>query len=127
MSIKAWVDGTAHAFSDDTNVLDRFVWMHEKQVRATVRQGARAGAGRARAKERAKRRRRPARMPRRPARRRWGAPQQALRSRRFADARITDMLGPSRLIDSFKMDTASLMPLHLMGMGGEAEAAGTLE
>lgn len=55
MSIKASVDGTAHAFSDDTNVLDRFVWMYEKQVRERSDKGhARVRAERE-AKERAKR------------------------------------------------------------------------
>ena len=127
MSIKASVDGTAHAFSDDTNVLDRFVWMYEKQVRERSDKGhARVRAERE-AKERAKRRRRPARMPRRPARRRWGAPQQALRFRRFADAtghRHARSESVHRLGQDGHGQSDAPSP---DGHGREAEAAGTLE
>ena len=118
MSIKASVDGTAHAFSDDTNVLDRFVWMYEKQVRERSDKGhARVRAERE-AKERAKREAQASKD----AEKAREEAMRALPSRPFDFVgsqmpRITDMLGPSRFIDSFKMDTASLMPPHLMGMG----------
>jgi hypothetical protein len=58
MSIKASVVGTAHAFTDDTEVLDRFVWMREKRIRERSDEGhARVRAERE-AKERAEQERR---------------------------------------------------------------------
>jgi hypothetical protein len=39
MLIRASVIGTAHAFTDDTEVLDRFVWMREEQIRKKSDEG----------------------------------------------------------------------------------------
>jgi hypothetical protein len=114
MSIKAWVVGTAHAFTDDAEVLDRFVWMREKRIRERSDEGhARVRAERE-AKERAERQKR--------------AREEAERARAARERpwdigaqmpRISDLIGQGPLFsESFAtaFKPPNLTAHHLLGM-----------
>lgn len=111
MSVKASVQGVAHAFADDAEVLDRFVWMREKSIRKRSDEGhARVRAEREE-KERAER----ARRAREEAER-----AQAARERPWdigAQLRGRDFMGPAlseSLLKAFQPQ--SIVPEHLLGM-----------
>ena len=114
MSVKASVKGVAHAFADDAEVLDRFVWMREKSIRKRSDEGhARVRAEREE-KERADRERR-AREEAERAR--------AARERPWDVAahmpRISDLIGQSTMFENIlpkAFEPPDLGPGYLLGM-----------
>jgi hypothetical protein len=120
MSIKASVEGTAHAFTDDAELLDRFVWMREKRIRERSEEGHALVRAEREAKDRAeqeKRAREAAEKAREEAmknfpRRAWDMPVAGF-------PRMTDILGPSRIIDAMATERASSPFLARSILGGE--------
>ncbi len=114
MSVKASVMGTPHAFTNDAEVLDRFVWMREKRIRERSDEGhARVRAERE-AKERADRERRDreeAERARAARERPWDIGAQM--------PRISDLIGQSPLFDQMlpkAFEPPNLATHHLLGM-----------
>lgn len=104
MSVKATVKGMAHAFADDAEVFERFVWMREKKIRERSDKGhARLRAEREE-KERAERERR--------------AREEAERARAERERpwdigpRISDLIGQSPLFDQM-LPRATIQPEHI--------------
>ncbi|MGH3275463.1 MAG: hypothetical protein ACRDNZ_14220 [Streptosporangiaceae bacterium] len=119
MLIEASVIGTAHGFSEDTEMLDCFVEMYEKQVRDKSDEGhARARAERE-AKHRAEREKRAREAAEKARKEAMDVFPTRPREVGFDMPWISDLLGPSRFVDSFKFDTPRLLPAHLAGMGDQ--------
>lgn len=111
MSVKASVVGVAHAFTDDAEVFDRFVWMREKSIRKRSDEGhARVRAEREE-KERADR----ARRAREEAER-----ARAARERPWdiaAQLQGSDIISPALSESMLKaFQPQSIVPEHLLGM-----------
>jgi hypothetical protein len=115
MLIKASVVGTTHAFTDDTELLDRFVWMREKAIRKRSDEGhARVRAERE-AKVRAeqdKRAREAAEKAREEATKRLTAGRPWDISIAAGPPRFNDILGTSPLMDALTKDTRSTLSAH---------------
>lgn len=114
LSVQASVKGVAQAFTDDAEVLDRFVWMREKQIRKRSDEGhARVRAERE-AKERADRERRAreeAERVRAARERPWDVAAQM--------PRISDLIGRSPLFEQMlpkAFEPADLSLGHRLGM-----------
>ena len=123
LSIKASVVGTAHAFTDDTELLDRFVWMREQRIRERSDEGhARVRAERE-AKERAEQEKRDQKAREKAERARKEAMDAVVPKRPWDVGidmpRMTDILGQSGLLDSIAKQYSSpteFLP-RLPGMG----------
>ncbi|MGB3287476.1 hypothetical protein [Mycolicibacter algericus] len=114
MSVKASVVGSAHAFTDDCEVLDRFVWMREKQIRERSDAGHARVRAESEAKERAAQERR--------------AQEEAERARAARERpwdigaqipRISDLIGQSPLFGQMlpkAVEPQSLVSHRLLGI-----------
>lgn len=108
MSVKASVEGVAHAFTDDAEVLDRFVWMREKSIRKRSDEGhARVRAEREE-QERADRARRAREEAERARERPWDIAAQ-LRGSDFISSALSESM-----LKAFQPQ--SIVPEHLLGM-----------
>jgi hypothetical protein len=122
MDITASVVGTAHAFTDDTRVLDFWAVLEEKQIRKRSDAGhervrkEREAKERADRAEREKRAREAAAERARAARERpWDFAAQLLTWDLAAHTSISDLIGHSAILDNL-IDMPRIGPAHLPGM-----------